>query len=106
MQILGLDTLGISLARVDYAPLGENSPHTHFRATEIITVHEDTLYVGFVTSNLDVHITPPSSRVAPARAAPEAPHTLANSNQNRALWPLPLLTYVAVAASCPSRTEG
>ena len=53
MKILGLDTLGISLARVDYAPLGENPPHTHLHAIEIITVLEDTLYVGFVTSNLD-----------------------------------------------------
>ncbi|KAM0921896.1 hypothetical protein ACQ4PT_006535 [Festuca glaucescens] len=51
MQIGGLNTLGISLARIDYAPLGQNPPHTHPRATEILTVLEGTLYVGFVTSN-------------------------------------------------------
>ncbi|KAG8046676.1 hypothetical protein GUJ93_ZPchr0008g11973 [Zizania palustris] len=53
MRIPGLNTLGISLARIDYAPLGENPPHTHPRATEILTVLEGTLYVGFVTSNQD-----------------------------------------------------
>ncbi|XP_034707817.1 putative germin-like protein 2-1 [Vitis riparia] len=52
-QIPGLNTLGISLARVDYAPYGLNPPHTHPRATEILTVLEGTLNVGFVTSNPD-----------------------------------------------------
>ncbi|AQK50322.1 putative germin-like protein 12-4 [Zea mays] len=51
MQLPGLNTLGISLARIDYAPLGQNPPHTHPRATEILTVLEGKLYVGFVTSN-------------------------------------------------------
>ncbi|KAF0897770.1 hypothetical protein E2562_000481 [Oryza meyeriana var. granulata] len=51
MQLPGLNTLGISIARIDYAPLGENPPHTHPRATEILTVLKGTLYVGFVTSN-------------------------------------------------------
>ncbi|KAL9344603.1 hypothetical protein Peur_062278 [Populus x canadensis] len=51
-QIPGLNTLGISLARIDYAPNGGlNPPHTHPRATEILVVVEGTLYVGFVTSN-------------------------------------------------------
>lgn len=50
-QIPGLNTLGISLARVDYAPWGINPPHTHPRATEILTVLEGSLQVGFVTSN-------------------------------------------------------
>ncbi|CAN1229742.1 Putative germin-like protein 2-1 [Linum perenne] len=40
-QIPGLNTLGISMVRVDYAPWGINPPHTHPR----------TLEVGFVTSN-------------------------------------------------------
>uniref|UniRef100_R7W605 Cupin type-1 domain-containing protein n=1 Tax=Aegilops tauschii TaxID=37682 RepID=R7W605_AEGTA len=40
MQIAGLNTLGISIARIDYAPLGQNPPHTHPRATEILTVLE------------------------------------------------------------------
>nr|ACM44985.1 germin-like protein 5 [Triticum aestivum] len=44
MQIAGLNTLGISIARIDYAPLGQNPPHTHPRATEILTVLEGTLY--------------------------------------------------------------
>ncbi|KAF0897768.1 hypothetical protein E2562_000479 [Oryza meyeriana var. granulata] len=53
MEIPGLNTLGISIVRVDYAPLGLNPPHTHPRATEIFTVVEGTLYAGFVTSNPD-----------------------------------------------------
>ncbi|KAG8383955.1 hypothetical protein BUALT_Bualt04G0067700 [Buddleja alternifolia] len=50
-QLPGLNTLGISLVRIDYAPYGLNPPHTHPRATEILVVVEGTLYVGFVTSN-------------------------------------------------------
>uniref|UniRef100_A0A2N9EH51 Germin-like protein n=1 Tax=Fagus sylvatica TaxID=28930 RepID=A0A2N9EH51_FAGSY len=52
-QIPGLNTLGISFVRIDYAPYGLNPPHTHPRATEILVVLEGTLYVGFVTSNPD-----------------------------------------------------
>ncbi|KAL6181374.1 hypothetical protein ACLB2K_048029 [Fragaria x ananassa] len=53
-QIAGLNTLGISLARIDYAPNGGlNPPHTHPRASEFLMVMEGTLYVGFVTSNSD-----------------------------------------------------
>ncbi|MBA0736232.1 hypothetical protein Gogos_009801 [Gossypium gossypioides] len=33
-KISGLNTLGVSLARIDYAPGGLNPPHTHPRATE------------------------------------------------------------------------
>ncbi|WCJ24340.1 RmlC-like cupins superfamily protein [Euphorbia peplus] len=51
VQLPGLNTLGISMARVDFAPLGINPPHTHPRATEILTVLEGCLEVGFVTSN-------------------------------------------------------
>ncbi|KAG8371847.1 hypothetical protein BUALT_Bualt12G0005600 [Buddleja alternifolia] len=50
-QLPGLNTLGISLVRIDYAPWGINPPHTHPRATEILTVIEGSLQVGFVTSN-------------------------------------------------------
>uniref|UniRef100_A0ACD6A8R5 Uncharacterized protein n=1 Tax=Avena sativa TaxID=4498 RepID=A0ACD6A8R5_AVESA len=50
-QIGGLNTLGISLVRIDYAPSGLNPPHTHPRSTEILTVIEGSLLVGFVTSN-------------------------------------------------------
>ncbi|KAI7728421.1 hypothetical protein M8C21_000905 [Ambrosia artemisiifolia] len=49
-QLPGLNTLGISMIRIDYAPWGINPPHTHPRATEIITVIEGTLQVGFITS--------------------------------------------------------
>ncbi|XP_021833320.1 germin-like protein subfamily 1 member 7 [Prunus avium] len=52
-QIAGLNTLGISLARIDFGPNGLNPPHTHPRGTEILVVLEGTLYVGFVTSNGD-----------------------------------------------------
>ncbi|XP_068655872.1 putative germin-like protein 2-1 [Aristolochia californica] len=50
-RIAGLNTLGISMAKVDYAPYGLNPPHYHPRATEMLTVIEGTLYAGFVTSN-------------------------------------------------------
>ncbi|CAD5181903.1 unnamed protein product [Musa acuminata subsp. malaccensis] len=52
-QLVGLNTLGISMVRIDYAPRGLNAPHTHPRATEILTVIEGQLLVGFVTSNTD-----------------------------------------------------
>ncbi|XP_047332696.1 germin-like protein subfamily 1 member 13 [Impatiens glandulifera] len=51
-NLKGLNTLGISLARIDFAPYGLNPPHTHPRATEVLVVFEGTLLVGFVTSNL------------------------------------------------------
>ncbi|KAL7217928.1 hypothetical protein ACSBR2_011201 [Camellia fascicularis] len=54
-QIPGLNTLGISMVRIDYAPWGLNPPHTDPRATEIFTVLEGTLEVGFVTSNPGNH---------------------------------------------------
>ncbi|XP_018716398.2 germin-like protein subfamily 1 member 13 [Eucalyptus grandis] len=47
----GLNTLGISAARIDFAPGGLNPPHTHPRGTEVLVVIEGTLLVGFVTSN-------------------------------------------------------
>ncbi|XP_041010480.1 germin-like protein subfamily 1 member 17 [Juglans microcarpa x Juglans regia] len=50
-QLPGLNTLGISLARIDFAPYGLNPPHTHPRGTEFLVVIEGTLHVGFVTSN-------------------------------------------------------
>ncbi|CAK9161556.1 unnamed protein product [Ilex paraguariensis] len=42
-QIPGLNTLGISLARIDYAAWGVLPPHMHPCATEILTVLEGTL---------------------------------------------------------------
>ena len=50
-ELPGLNTLGIQLARIDFAPKGLNPPHTHPRGTEILIVIEGTLFVGFVTSN-------------------------------------------------------
>lgn len=50
-QVPGLNTLGISMVRVDIAPWGINPPHTHPRASEILTVLEGTVEVGFITSN-------------------------------------------------------
>ena len=46
----GVNTLGVSMARIDYAPGGQNPPHTHPRATEIVYVLEGSLDVGFVTT--------------------------------------------------------
>ena len=50
-KFLGLNTLGISLACIDFAPYGLNPPHTYPRGTELLVVMEGTLLVGFVTSN-------------------------------------------------------
>ncbi|KAL7211257.1 hypothetical protein ACSBR2_014190 [Camellia fascicularis] len=52
-RIPGLNTLGVSMVRIDYAPKGINPPHTHPRATEILTILEGSLEIGFVTSNPD-----------------------------------------------------
>ncbi|KAA8550093.1 hypothetical protein F0562_001777 [Nyssa sinensis] len=49
----GINTLGVGFARIDFAPNGVNPPHTHPRASEILTVVEGTLFAGFVTSNPD-----------------------------------------------------
>ncbi|XP_015576168.1 germin-like protein subfamily 1 member 16 [Ricinus communis] len=52
--IPGLNTNGITLARIDYAANGGlNPPHVHPRAAEILVVLEGTVYAGFVTSNPD-----------------------------------------------------
>ncbi|XP_047338193.1 rhicadhesin receptor-like [Impatiens glandulifera] len=49
-KIPGLNTLGVSMARVDYAVGGLNPPHIHPRATEIVYVLEGELDVGFITT--------------------------------------------------------
>ncbi|KAK9999245.1 hypothetical protein SO802_018848 [Lithocarpus litseifolius] len=36
-KLPGLNTLGISLARLDFAPYGLNPPHTYLRGTELLT---------------------------------------------------------------------
>ncbi|KAF6164406.1 hypothetical protein GIB67_025232 [Kingdonia uniflora] len=50
LMLPGLNTLGVSLARVDFAPGGVNPPHTHPRASEIIFVLKGKLDVGFITT--------------------------------------------------------
>lgn len=50
-EIPGLNTLGISTVRVDYAPRGVVPPHRHPRAAEILTVLQGTVLAGFVTSD-------------------------------------------------------
>lgn len=50
-KIPGLNTLGVSLSRIDYAPGGLNPPHTHPRATEIVFVLDGELDVGFITTS-------------------------------------------------------
>ncbi|XP_010412923.1 PREDICTED: germin-like protein subfamily 1 member 6 [Camelina sativa] len=52
-KIPGLNTLGVSLARLDFARGGQNPPHIHPRASEILMVTKGTLLVGFVSSNQD-----------------------------------------------------
>jgi len=52
-QVPGLNTLGVSLGRIDFATNGLNPPHTHPRASESLFVLEGTLYAGLVTSNPD-----------------------------------------------------
>ena len=47
----GLNTLGISAARIDFDKGGINPPHTHPRATELLVVLKGELYVGFVSTN-------------------------------------------------------
>ncbi|XP_071694688.1 germin-like protein 5-1 [Rutidosis leptorrhynchoides] len=50
-EINGLNTLGVSMTRADYAPGGVNPPHIHPRATEIVFVLEGELDVGFITTD-------------------------------------------------------
>ena len=49
--LVGLNTLGISLSRLDFAPYGRNPPHTHPHGIELFVVIEGTFLVGFVMSN-------------------------------------------------------
>ncbi|XP_004301295.1 PREDICTED: germin-like protein subfamily T member 2 [Fragaria vesca subsp. vesca] len=46
-----LNTLGVSMNRVDFAPGALNPPHLHPRASEIGIVIEGTILAGFVTTN-------------------------------------------------------
>ncbi|KAK9684683.1 hypothetical protein RND81_10G225300 [Saponaria officinalis] len=46
-----LNTLGIAMGRVDYAPGGVNPLHFHPRASEMQTVIQGTLFAGFISNN-------------------------------------------------------
>ncbi|GLT54059.1 hypothetical protein SLA2020_272910 [Shorea laevis] len=46
----GLNTLGVSMNRLDFAPGGINPPHSHPRASETVLVIKGRLLVGFVTT--------------------------------------------------------
>ncbi|KAK9678439.1 hypothetical protein RND81_11G211300 [Saponaria officinalis] len=50
-KIPGLNTLGVSMSRIDFAPGGLNPPHTHPRATEMVFVLYGELDVGFLTTS-------------------------------------------------------
>ncbi|RRT37504.1 hypothetical protein B296_00048362 [Ensete ventricosum] len=52
-RLPGINTLGVAMSRIDYAPFGLNPPHSHPRSSEILHVVKGTLYAGFVTSNTD-----------------------------------------------------
>ncbi|KAM4100958.1 hypothetical protein ACB094_05G107100 [Castanea mollissima] len=49
--LAGLNTLGISLARLVFEGYDLKPPHVHPHGTELLVVMEGTLLVGFVTSN-------------------------------------------------------
>ncbi|THU73040.1 hypothetical protein C4D60_Mb04t18590 [Musa balbisiana] len=51
LSFAGLNTLGVSMNRVDVAPGGVNPPHSHPRATELIILLKGQLLVGFVSTN-------------------------------------------------------
>jgi len=46
----GLNTLGISVNRVDFAPRGVNPPHSHPHTTETVLAISGQVLVGFVTT--------------------------------------------------------
>ncbi|KAG6541992.1 hypothetical protein Mapa_016629 [Marchantia paleacea] len=50
-----LNTLGVSLVRLDLIPGGVIAPHTHNLATEIVFVTSGELYIGFVANSDDVN---------------------------------------------------
>ncbi|MCO5568801.1 hypothetical protein L7F22_022501 [Adiantum nelumboides] len=49
----GLNTQGLSVARIDYNPRGINPPHVHPRTTEVLFLAQDKILVGFVTTAPD-----------------------------------------------------
>ncbi|XP_058191762.1 germin-like protein 5-1 isoform X10 [Rhododendron vialii] len=49
-EVPGLNTLGVAMARIDFAPGGLNQPHEHPRATEVLFVLYGELDAGFITT--------------------------------------------------------
>ncbi|EYU38419.1 hypothetical protein ABFS82_14G077600 [Erythranthe guttata] len=49
-RVPGLNTLGLTVARLDFLPSGFIPPHLHPRGSEILTVLEGSIEVGFVTT--------------------------------------------------------
>ncbi|KAJ7569204.1 hypothetical protein O6H91_01G066600 [Diphasiastrum complanatum] len=47
-QYHALNTLGLSVARLDFAPGGLVTLHTHPRATEVLYLEKGSIYTGFV----------------------------------------------------------
>ncbi|XP_024523512.1 germin-like protein subfamily 1 member 15 [Selaginella moellendorffii] len=47
----GLNTQGLSIARLAFGPFGVNPPHNHPRASEVIWLLQGRLYVGFVSTS-------------------------------------------------------
>ena len=45
----GLNTLGLSIAHLDFQPNGLNTPHVHPRASEALYLAEGTLVVAFLS---------------------------------------------------------
>ncbi|XP_050235813.1 germin-like protein subfamily 2 member 4 isoform X2 [Mercurialis annua] len=56
-KIPGLNTMGVSLSRIDFDRDGLNPPHTHPRATEMIFVLYGELDVGFITTENTLYAT-------------------------------------------------
>ncbi|KAM7258295.1 hypothetical protein ACFE04_014036 [Oxalis oulophora] len=52
-QVPGMNTLGVSVSRLDYAPGGRESIHWSPRASEIFTVLQGKFYVAFVASTVN-----------------------------------------------------
>jgi quercetin dioxygenase-like cupin family protein len=46
----GLNTLGLSIARIDLAPGGLNPPHSHPRGSELVLVLKGEVMVGFTSA--------------------------------------------------------
>ncbi|XP_024545325.1 germin-like protein 1-3 [Selaginella moellendorffii] len=51
LEYPGLNSLGLSISRLDFAKGGLIPPHTHPRASEMIYVVKGSMYAGFVTTD-------------------------------------------------------